>query len=238
MALCCALLPLAGDAVGGVIAGAGTVASQGSGSSLPSSTRSRTGATPAIGADRSRHRSRPATRSDRRILEHRCRTRRRSVDSRSARGGIDSGMEGGTSVARVLAFDVNETLLDLSSLDPRSLSYSGIPVCVASGFPRCSSWPSSARSPNRYVDFTSAQHAALAMLAEREGVVLSDADGRRIVGAHARARAASGRRTGALSRLRQAGFTLAALTNSPLDVSRDQLRHAALDRALRRDPVR
>lgn len=137
-------------------------------------------------------------------------------------------MEGGTSVARVLAFDVNETLLDLSSLDPLFAELFGDPGLRRQWFSQMLQLAFVGAITNRYVDFTSAQHAALAMLAEREGVVLSDADGRRIVGAM---RALEPHRdvTGALSRLRQAGFTLAALTNSPLDVSRDQLRHAALD---------
>jgi 2-haloacid dehalogenase len=93
----------------------------------------------------------------------------------------------------------------------------------------------------RYVDFTSAQHAALTMLAERQGIALDEEAARRIVGAmrtlppHADVPAA-------LVRLREARFTLAALTNSPLDVVEDQLRNAGLhdrfDAILSADQVR
>ena len=47
-------------------------------------------------------------------------------------------------MVRVIAFDVNETLLDLSSLDGCSSERSATPPCAASGSPRCCSSPSSA----------------------------------------------------------------------------------------------
>ena len=93
----------------------------------------------------------------------------------------------------------------------------------------------------RYVDFTSAQHAALAMIAERQGIAVDEEAAGRIVGAM-RTLPAHPDVLGALVRLRDGGFTLAALTNSPLDVVEDQLGNAGLrdrfDAVLSADQVR
>jgi 2-haloacid dehalogenase len=76
----------------------------------------------------------------------------------------------------------------------------------------------------RYVDFTSAQKAAVAMLAERHGVEV-DPDpivaGMRTLPPHADV-------PEALDTLRAADLPLAAITNSPLDVVNEQLRTAGL----------
>ncbi|MFC7278694.1 haloacid dehalogenase type II [Paractinoplanes rhizophilus] len=78
-----------------------------------------------------------------------------------------------------------------------------------------------------YVDFTTAQHAALAMLAERTGTELSDAraqaivDGMSALPPHPEVPAA-------LARLRGHGITMVALTNSVLAVAEAQLAHAGL----------
>jgi 2-haloacid dehalogenase len=79
----------------------------------------------------------------------------------------------------------------------------------------------------RYVDFTSAQHAALTMIAERQGIALDEESARRIVGSM-RTLPPHPDVPAALARLRDGGFTLATLTNSPLDVVEDQLRNAGL----------
>ncbi|MEJ7654213.1 MAG: HAD family hydrolase [Chloroflexia bacterium] len=79
-----------------------------------------------------------------------------------------------------------------------------------------------------YSDFGSAGDAALRMTADRRGVTVSDEDRRRLPGlmrrlpAHADA-------PGALDLLREAGFRLAALTNSTLETARAQLSYAGLD---------
>jgi 2-haloacid dehalogenase len=92
-----------------------------------------------------------------------------------------------------------------------------------------------------YLDFTSAQHAALTMVAERQGIALDEEGARRIVGAM-RTLPPHPDVPDALARLRDGGFTLAALTNSPLDVVEDQLRNAGLhdrfDAILSADQVR
>ena len=129
---------------------------------------------------------------------------------------------------RVVAFDVNETLLDMSGLDPHFEAAFGSAAVRAQWFSQMLQLAFVGAITDRYVDFSSAQEAALAMTAERQGVELAEKDARRILDGvrelEPHADAAS-----SLDRLRAGGFTVAALTNSPLDVARDQLRHAGID---------
>ena len=130
-------------------------------------------------------------------------------------------------MARVIAFDVNETLLDLGALDPLFERAFGRADLRAQWFGQMLQLAFAGGLTGRYVDFTSAQRAALAMLAETTGARLGRDDEEEILAAMRRlpphADAAP-----ALDRLRGAGLTLAALTNSPLDVARDQLAGAGL----------
>jgi 2-haloacid dehalogenase len=125
----------------------------------------------------------------------------------------------------VLAFDVNETLLDLSVLDPHFERTFGDAAVRAQWFSLMLQLAFVGGLTDRYVDFSAAQRAALAMLAERHGVEVANAEeivgGMRSLPAHDDVPAA-------LDSLRAAGFTMAALTNSPLDVAQDQLRNAGL----------
>jgi 2-haloacid dehalogenase len=144
-------------------------------------------------------------------------------------------------VPRVIAFDVNETLLDLGVLDDVFAAALGDSALRAQWFSQMLQVAFVGAITGRYVDFTTAQHAALAMIAERTGVALDEAAAQRIVGAM-RALPAHGDVPDGLSRLRDGGFTLATLTNSPLDVADEQLRNAGLhghfDAILSADQVR
>jgi 2-haloacid dehalogenase len=128
---------------------------------------------------------------------------------------------------RVIAFDVNETLLDLSPLDQPFERVFGSAALRAQWFAQMLQLGFVGGLTGRYVDFPSAQRAALTMLAETTGTQLNPEDGERIIDQMRRlpphADAAP-----ALDRLREADLTLAALTNSPLDVARDQLTHAGI----------
>jgi 2-haloacid dehalogenase len=126
---------------------------------------------------------------------------------------------------QVLAFDVNETLLDLSALDPHFERAFGDSAVRAQWFGQMLQLAFVGGLTDRYVDFSAAQRAALAMLAERHG---AEPDADAIAGAM-RSLPAHPEVAGALDRLRAAGFTMCALTNSPLDVAQDQLRNAGLD---------
>ncbi len=128
---------------------------------------------------------------------------------------------------RVIAFDVNETLLDLSPLDPLFERLFGSAALRAQWFAQMLQLSFVGGLTGRYIDFSSAQRAALTMLAETTGTQLDPDVGERIIDQmrhlppHADA-------APALDRLREADLALAALTNSPLDVARDQLAHAGL----------
>jgi 2-haloacid dehalogenase len=142
---------------------------------------------------------------------------------------------------RVIAFDVNETLLDLSSLDPLFEGLFGDASVRAQWFAQMLQVAFVGAITDRYVDFTTAQRAALDMLAQRRGVELPAGAADRVVGA-VRELPAHPEVAGALARLRAGGHRLAALTNSPADVERAQLAHAGLtdhfDAALSADAVR
>ena len=139
---------------------------------------------------------------------------------------------------RVLVFDVNETLLDLSALDPhfqRVFGDAGVRVewfqtMLQSAFLTTITGP--------YKPFGEHFRAALAMTALRRGLRVSPEDelailaGVRMLPAHPDVRPA-------LERLRSAGYQLAALTNSTTEVEEAQLRNAKLadlfERALSAD---
>ena len=128
---------------------------------------------------------------------------------------------------KVIAFDVNETLLDLSALDPLFEETFGDAALRQQWFAQMLQLAFVGGLVDRYVDFTTAQRAALHMLAALRGVELGDyqreriLDGMRTLPAHPEV-------PEALDRLRREGFALAALTNSPLDVAQDQVRNAGI----------
>jgi 2-haloacid dehalogenase len=128
---------------------------------------------------------------------------------------------------RVIAFDVNETLLDLGPLDPVFEGLFGDASVRAQWFAQMLQVAFVGAITDRYVDFPSAQRAALDMVAQRRGATLPpDAADR--VAATMRALPAHPEVVDALARLRAGGHRLAALTNSPEDVERAQLAHAGL----------
>jgi 2-haloacid dehalogenase len=142
---------------------------------------------------------------------------------------------------RLIAFDVNETLLDLRALDPVFEDLFGDATLRASWFAQMLQVAFVGAITDRYVDFTTAQRAALDMLAQRRGVTLPpDAADR--VAATVRALPPHPEVAAALVRLRAGGHQLAALSNSPRDVEQAQLAHAGLserfDAILSADTVR
>jgi 2-haloacid dehalogenase len=121
-----------------------------------------------------------------------------------------------TRMPRVIAFDVNETLLDLRALDPlfgdaaRRKRWFGQMLQIAFV----------GVITDQYIDFGSAQRAALEMLGED-----LDPDD---VAAAMRSLPLHPDVAPALDRLREGGLTLCSLTNSALDTSRAQLEHAGI----------
>ena len=128
---------------------------------------------------------------------------------------------------RVLVFDVNETLLDLSALDPHFQRVFGDAAVRVEWFQTMlqSAFLTTITGP--YKPFGEHFRAALGITALRRGLRVSPEDesailaGVRTLPPHPDARPA-------LERLRSAGFRLAALTNSTAEVEEAQLRNAEL----------
>jgi 2-haloacid dehalogenase len=142
---------------------------------------------------------------------------------------------------RVIAFDVNETLLDLGALDGLFEELFGDASVRAQWFAQMLQVAFVGAITDRYVDFSTAQRAALDMVAQRRGVRLpADASAR--VAAAMRTLPAHPDVSDALTRLRAGGHRLVALSNSPPDVEQAQLEHAGLtdrfDAILSADTVR
>ena len=127
-----------------------------------------------------------------------------------------------------LAFDVNETLLDLSSLDGHFERIFGNAALRPTWFALMLQVSFAGIATRRYVDFPSAQRAAFEMLARRTGIDFYPDDATQVVEAmnHLPAHPEV---SDALHRLREAGFRMGTLTNSPQDVAQAQLRNAGLE---------
>src|SRR5918998_5197547 len=119
---------------------------------------------------------------------------------------------GGT-MARVCVFDVNETLLDLGALDPHFERAFGDAGVRRVWFSQLLQSALVATVTGAYSDFGQVGGAALEMVAEREGLVLSEEDKQRILGGM-RELPPHPEVTESLERLREAGLRLATLTNS------------------------
>jgi 2-haloacid dehalogenase len=141
----------------------------------------------------------------------------------------------------VIAFDVNETLLDLSPLDDVFEELFGDASVRGLWFAQMLQVGFVGAITDRYVDFATAQRAALDMVAQRRGVELPAGAADR-VGETMRALPAHPDVPDALARLRGGGHQLAALTNSPPEVEQAQLANADLtdsfDAILSADTVR
>jgi len=127
----------------------------------------------------------------------------------------------------VLVFDVNETLLDLSALDSVFDELFGDVALRPLWFGTMLQLSFVGGLTGHYVDFTTAQRAALHMTAARAGRTVTDRDTDHVLGAMRRL-PPHPEVAPALDQLRGAGFRLTALTNSVLDVARAQLSYAQL----------
>jgi 2-haloacid dehalogenase len=127
----------------------------------------------------------------------------------------------------VYAFDVNETLLDLSALDALFDDAFGDAALRGAWFQTMLQLSFVGGLTGRYVDFTTAQHAALRMVAARSATAIDDPTAARIVGGMQRLPAHQ-EVPEALARLRRSGVPQVTLTNSPLPVVRAQLEFAGL----------
>jgi 2-haloacid dehalogenase len=144
-------------------------------------------------------------------------------------------------VARVCVFDVNETLLDIGSLDPLFERAFGDAGVRRSWFLQVLQSAFVATITDTYSEFGAIGAAALEMTAEREGARLSEEDRRAILGGM-RELPPHPEVPAALDLLRDAGLRLAALTNNTAEVAEAQLENAGLsdrfEKILSADAVR
>lgn len=128
---------------------------------------------------------------------------------------------------RVLAFDVNETLLDLAALDEPFRKTFGSAAVRGEWFEQFIRTMLTSIASGRYVPFTKIGRAALDTIAQRRGRTIGDDEAKAILSrirelpAHEDARPA-------LEKLRARGFRLATLTNSTADMAEEQLAHAGI----------
>ncbi len=131
-------------------------------------------------------------------------------------------------MTRVIIFDVNETLLDLSSLDEHFQRIFGDTSVRRQWFQQVIQSALVSTVLHEYADFTQIQRAALQMVAKRLGKELSAADPAAGVEGVKKPPPPHPDVPDGLSRLRDAGFRLATLTNSPPDVADAQINNAGL----------
>jgi 2-haloacid dehalogenase len=128
---------------------------------------------------------------------------------------------------RVLVLDVMETLLDLRALDPEFEAIFGDRTARQHWFQQMLQSAFVSIATDAYRDFGQIGRAALQMIAQRRGMELSAAQQQRILGAVRQLPPHSDCVEG-LKRMRDAGFRMAALTNSTEEVAEAQLEHAGL----------
>jgi 2-haloacid dehalogenase len=128
---------------------------------------------------------------------------------------------------KLIVFDVNETLLNLSALDPEFNRVFGDPSRRGEWFAQVLQNSLVATITGKYDDFGKLAGGALDMTAQRYKIELLQDDrsailsGIRTLPAHADVRAG-------LDRLKDAGFRLFTLTNSPPHVVEAQLQNSGL----------
>jgi 2-haloacid dehalogenase len=130
-------------------------------------------------------------------------------------------------MARVCVFDVNETLLDLAALDPHFERVFGDAGVRRVWFMQLLQSALVATVTDTYSEFGTIGGAALEMVAERQGLDLSDEDRQKILGGM-RELPPHPEVAESLDRLRDAGLRLATLTNSTQQVAEAQIESSGL----------
>jgi 2-haloacid dehalogenase len=130
-------------------------------------------------------------------------------------------------MARVCVFDVNETLLDLGALDPHFERVFGDAGVRRAWFLQLLQSALVAMVTGVYSNFGTLGAAALEMVAEREGVDLSEEEKQEILGGM-RELPPHPEVAKSLERLREAGLRTATLTNSTREVAEAQMENSGL----------
>lgn len=134
-----------------------------------------------------------------------------------------------TDTTPVLVFDVNETLIDIEAIAPLFERIFGDAGALREWFGQIVTYSMTATLAGRYIDFFALGQGMLQMLAEVHGVNLGDGEGRALQDAMLTMPAHPDVADG-LATLRDNGFRLVTLTNSPPNPDGPSpLEHAGLD---------
>jgi 2-haloacid dehalogenase len=121
-----------------------------------------------------------------------------------------------------IVFDVNETLLDLDTIQPVFARIFHDPAAMRLWFANLITYSEALTLAGVYVPFTDIGAAVLRMLADTRGITVSDADGAELTDRFA-SMPPHPEVPGALRRLRDHGFRLFTLTDNTLAISGQQL---------------
>jgi 2-haloacid dehalogenase len=127
----------------------------------------------------------------------------------------------------IIVFDVNETLLDLDTLQPVFERIFSDPAAMRLWFANLITYSEALTLAGVYVPFTDIGGAVLRMLADTRGITISDADAAELTDRFA-SMAPHPEVPAALRRLRGHGFRLFTLTDNTLEISGRQLDKAGV----------
>ena len=127
----------------------------------------------------------------------------------------------------IIVFDVNETLLDLDSMNPIFERIFDDPAAMRLWFADLILYSEALTIAGVYVPFTDIGAAVLQMLAATRGITISDADGAELTNRFA-SMPPHHEVPEALRRLRDHGFRLFTLTDNTLEISGRQLTHGGI----------
>ena len=144
-----------------------------------------------------------------------------------ASGASQPSSQGTVRRRRILVFDVNETMLDITALEPHFARSFGDGQILREWFSTLLLYSNVVTLAGPYADFSAVGGAALDMVAEARGVRLAAEDRNRIL-AGTRSLPAHPDVRPALERLRKDGFRLVTLTNSAPAAIEQQLKNARL----------
>jgi 2-haloacid dehalogenase len=127
----------------------------------------------------------------------------------------------------IIVFDVNETLLDLETIQPVFARIFSDPAAMRLWFANLITYSEALTLAGVYVPFTDIGAAVLRMLADTRGITVSDADAAELTDRFA-SMAPHPEVPSALRRLRDHGFRLFTLTDNTLAISGRQLEKAGV----------
>jgi 2-haloacid dehalogenase len=127
----------------------------------------------------------------------------------------------------LIVFDVNETLLDLATMEPTFQRIFGDKDAMRMWFANLIMYSAALTVAGCYVPFTEIGAAVLKMLADTRGIGIGDKDKRELTEKFS-TMPPHGEVPAALRKLRSAGFRLFTLTDNLLEVQTRQLEHGGI----------